>query len=331
MRIAPTRTGGRGKSETANVFSPGRHQVHRLKVRYGSAGVHVFDRNSGLNVLIDEIAVPSSLYSRAPRHVSIALTNKCDLACAHCFAPKSRDELPFDTVTRWLSELDTNGTLGVGFGGGEPTLYPRFTELCQHAARETGLSVTFTTHGHHIDQEMAEGLRGSVHFIRVSMDGVNDTYKSIRRRSFAALLSRLKVIRGVSQFGVNVVVNERTLGELDEVAEVAADFGAVELLLLPQEQTRAVSAITSETMREIQHWVDGYRGPLKLCINEAHAEAFPTCDPLAAEQGLRAYAHIDATGTIKPTSYHGTGIAVGEGGVLEALDLLAKDIGEDRP
>ena len=309
------------------MFLPRRHQVGGMKVRYGSAGLHVFDRNTGLNVLIDEITVPSSLYSRAPRHISIALTNRCDLACAHCFVPKSRDELPFDAVTQWLSQLDANGTLGVGFGGGEPTLYPRFTELCQHAARETRLSVTFTTHGHHIDQKMADGLRGSVHFIRVSMDGVNDTYESIRRRSFAALLNRLKVIQGVSQFGVNVVINERTLGELDEVAEIAADFGAVELLLLPQVRTRAVSAITGETMRGLQRWVDGYRGPLKLCINEAHTEGFPTCDPLAAEGGLRAYAHIDATGTIKPTSYHSTGIVVGEGGVLEALDLLAKDIG----
>ncbi len=328
---APTQAGGHGKSDTVAVFSPGRYQVDPAKVRYSSAGLHIFDRNTGLNLLIDEIAAPSSLYSRAPRHVSIALTNRCDLACAHCFVPKSRAELPFDVVTQWLSELDANGALGVGFGGGEPTLYPRFAELCQHAARETGLSVTFTTHGHRIDQEMAARLRGSVHFIRVSMDGVNDTYESIRRRSFVALLSRLKVIRGVAQFGVNVVVNERTIAELNEVAEVAADFGAVELLLLPQAQTRTVSAVTDETLRELQRWVDGYCGPLKLCINEAHAEGFPTCDPLAAERGLRAYAHIDATGTIKPTSYHSTGIAVGEGGVLEALDLLAKVIGEDRP
>ena len=84
-------------------------------------------------------------------------------------------------------------------------------------------------------------------------------------------------------------------------------------------------------MRELQRWVDGYDGPLKLCINEAHAAGFPTCDPLVAEHGLRAYAHIDATGTIKPTSYHATGVAVGEGGVLEALELLARDMREDRP
>src|SRR5690606_27979319 len=125
----------------------------------------------------------------------------------------------------------------------------RFAELCQLVGRETALSVSFTTHGHHVDRNMADSLKGSVHFIRVSMDGVNGTYETIRRRSFEALLGRLKVIRGISPFGVNAVVNERTIGELDEVAEVAAEFGAAELLLLPQQQTRGVSAISAETLR----------------------------------------------------------------------------------
>lgn len=306
------------------------HQADHWKLRSGPAGLHVFNRITGLNILSDEIPVPAALWSRAPRHVSIALTNRCDLACAHCFVPKSRDELPYDAVTRWISELDANGTLGVGFGGGEPTLYRSFSELCQHAARETTLSVSFTTHGHHIDREMADRLRGSVHFIRVSMDGVNDTYESIRRRSFEDLRARLKLIQSISPFGINIVVNERTVRELDEVAWVAADFGARELLLLPQVRVRTVSAITAATLQELQRWVDGYSGPLKLCINEANAEGFPTCDPLVAERGLRAYAHVDAAGIIKPTSYHATGIAMGEGRVLEALDLLAQDMREDR-
>lgn len=145
--------------------------------RLSTAGVHLFDRSTGLNVLLDEISVPIALHTRAPRQVSIALTNRCDLACAHCYAPKSRDELRFDTVTRWLAELDAAGTFGVGFGGGEPTLHPEFVKLCQYAAHETRLSVSFTTHGHHVDKELAERLLGSVHFIRVSMDGVGATYE----------------------------------------------------------------------------------------------------------------------------------------------------------
>ncbi|WP_334191177.1 radical SAM protein (plasmid) [Synechococcus elongatus PCC 11801] len=299
------------------------------KLRGSPGGLHVFNRSTGLNVLFDEIPVPSSLHSRAPRQVSIALTNRCDLACAHCYAPKSCDELPLEVIMHWLAELDSAGTLGVGFGGGEPTLYPEFVKLCQYAAHETGLSVSFTSHGHHIDKNLAEHLRGSVHFIRVSMDGIGTTYESIRRRSFAELLERLKDVRSISRFGVNVVVNDRTLPELDDVARISADTGASELLLLPQMPVRSVPAASVDTLQELRRWVNSYTGPLKLCINESSAEGFPTCDPLGQERGLRAYAHIDAMGLLKPSSYSETGVPLDGSSVLQALELLSQDLVEN--
>lgn len=308
--------------------SASNRQVDHWKLRGGPAGLHLFNRTTGLNVLVDEVTVPELLYSRAPRQISIALTNRCDLRCPHCYAPKSRDKLRFDVVTRWLAELDAHGTLGVGFGGGEPTLYPEFVKLCQHVARETGLSVSFTTHGHHVDEELAEGLSGSVNFIRVSMDGVAETYESIRRRSFPALLTHLKQVRSISRFGVNIVVNERTLPDLDEVAIVAVDAGACELLLLPQVPVRGVPAILPDTLRELRRWVDSYRGPLKLCISETNADDFPTCDPLANERGLHAYAHIDAMGVIKSSSYAATGVQLGDGSVMQAIDQLTHELVE---
>jgi MoaA/NifB/PqqE/SkfB family radical SAM enzyme len=305
------------------------YQPDDWKLRGGPAGLHLFNRSTGLNVLIDEIPVPAAFHSRAPRQVSIALTNRCDLACVHCYAPKSRDELRFDTIKRWLAELDANGTLGIGFGGGEPTLYREFVRLCQHAAHETRLSVSFTTHGHHIDSELAERLRGSVNFIRVSMDGVGATYESIRRRSFPELIASLNNIRTISRFGVNVVINERTLPDLDEVARIAADVGACELLLLPQIPVRKVQAISVGALQDLHRWVNAYRGPLKLCINEASADGFPICDPLVEERGLRAYAHIDAKGVLKPSSYAKTGVQLGEESVLKALDQLAHEFVEN--
>jgi MoaA/NifB/PqqE/SkfB family radical SAM enzyme len=305
------------------------HPAYLWKLRGGPAGLHVFDRTTGLNVLIDEIRVPASLYSRAPRQVSIALTNRCDLACAHCYAPKSRDQLQFGVIANWLAELDTHGAFGVGFGGGEPTLYPEFERLCRHVARETRLSVSFTTHGQHIDEVLAEGLRGSVHFVRVSMDGVGATYESIRRRSFPDLLARLKHVRSISRFGLNVVINERTLPDLDQAAVIAADAGACELLLLPQMPVLGVPGIAPRTLQSLRRWVESYNGPLRLCINETCAEGFPTCDPLVEERGLRAYAHIDAMGVLKSSSYAEAGVPVGEGGVLQALDELARKLAEN--
>ncbi len=232
-------------------------------------------------------------------------------------------------VTAWLAELDANGTLGVGFGGGEPTLYPEFASLCQHAARESQLSVTFTTHGHHIDEAMADELRGSVHFIRLSMDGVGHTYESIRRRSFHDLLARMKLVRTIASFGVNFVVNEHTLPDLDEAVAIAADLGSCELLLLPQMATRSCSRLDDDTLQGLRGWVEAYRGSLRLCISEGSAEGFRTCDPVEAERGLRAYAHIDAAGVLKSSSYHATGVQIGGEGVLSALDQLAHNLGEN--
>ena len=299
------------------------------KLRGGPSGLHLFNRNSGLNVLLEELPIATSLYARAPRQISIALTNRCDLACAHCYAPKSRDKLCIDTVLQWLRELDKHGTLGVGFGGGEPTLHPEFVKICQLAARETGLSVSFTTHGHHIDNELVELLRGSVHFIRVSMDGVGATYESIRQRPFPKLIERLDNVRAISRFGINVVINERTLPELDEVASIASDAGACELLLLPQMPVRGVQAITMEELERLHRWVCAYSGSLKLCISDAAADGFPVCDPLAEERGLRAYAHIDATGVLKSSSYAEMGIPIGDGGVLRAISELVPKITEN--
>jgi len=217
----------------------------------------------------------------------------------------------------------------VSFGGGEPTLYPRFVELCQHTACKTQLSVTFTTHGHHIDDAMADELRGSVHFIRVSMDGVGHNYESIRRRPFHDLVARMKLVRTIASFGINFVVNERTLPDLNEAVAIAADLGCSELLLLPQMAARGCSRVDYDTLQGLRGWVEAYRGSLKLCINERDAEGFHTCDPVATERGLRAYAHVDAKGVLKPSSYHTTGVPIGTGDLLNALDRLAHNHSEN--
>jgi hypothetical protein len=92
---------------------------------------------------------------------------------------------------------------------------------------------------------------------------------------------------------------------------------------------RSAEAISVGTMQGLRRWVDSYGGPLKLCINEASAEGFPTCDPMMRERGLRAYAHIDAMGVLRPSSYSDTGVQLSGGSVLQALDQLAHDLAEN--
>jgi hypothetical protein len=67
-----------------------------LKYRIGPSGVHLFNRTTGLNILIDEIKLPCDRWSAAPRQISVALTNACELQCPYCYAPKVAATLEFE-------------------------------------------------------------------------------------------------------------------------------------------------------------------------------------------------------------------------------------------
>lgn len=295
-----------------------------MKIRKSQNGFHIFDRCSGLNVLLDEFRLDESAWAKSPRQISIALTNACDLHCGYCYAPKHKASLCTDQILSWLKELDAEGCLGVGFGGGEPTLHPDFVEVCKLAAGETQLAVTFTTHGHRLTSKLVERLKGSIHFVRVSVDGVGQTYEMQRDRRFSSLLQRIECIAALSPFGLNVVVNQHTVVELDAVSELAHGVGASELLLLPQQATKAVDSLDGAVSRILQEWVSSYRGSVRLAVSEAGASGLSTCDPLSNEQGLQAYAHIDASGMLRANSYSPAGEKIGDAGVLSALEQLRK-------
>lgn len=293
-----------------------------MKIRISPNGLHLFDRSSGLNVLLDETCPKEEFWSVSPRQVSIALTNVCDLRCGYCYAPKHKASLRTDHVLGWLKELDTEGCLGIGFGGGEPTLHPDFVDICKRAAGETQLAVTFTTHGHRLTPQLVKQLKGSVHFTRVSVDGVGHTYEEQRGRLFSSLLRGVESIAALSPFGINVVVNACTVLELDALSELAQESGASELLLLPQQATLAVTNMDEAVGQALQRWVSSYRGKVRLAVSEAGASGLPTCDPLPDERGLHSYAHIDASGILRTNSYSTVGEVIRADGVLAALKQL---------
>lgn len=301
----------------------------QLKVRAGPCGIHIFNRTTGTNLLIEEAQVPKAMWATAPRQVSVALTNACDLHCPYCYAPKHPAKLDSEYLIAWLDELDTNGCLGVGFGGGEPTLHPDLPRLCRHAAESTGLAVTFTTHAHRLDDHLAADLSGNVHFIRVSMDGMDTTYEMLRGISFSSLRGRFDTIRKLAPFGINFVVNALTLPDLDAAVTLAAEVGATEFLLLPEQPVHGCGGIDNSTIQALRSWVNSYQGTTPLSVSEMGGDGLPTCNPLIGETGLRAYAHIDASGVLKRSSYDEAGVPIDEGGVMQALKTLGLTTGSN--
>jgi MoaA/NifB/PqqE/SkfB family radical SAM enzyme len=295
-----------------------------VKVRSGPEGVHLYDRRSGLNVLLDEVDVPDTAWSPAPRYVSIALTNSCNLSCPYCYAPKSRDRLVLDDVATWACELDAAGCLGVGFGGGEPTLFDGFAALCQRVATTTGLSVSLTTHGHRLTPALTAELQGSVHFLRLSMDGVGETYRRLRGKPFDAFLERMEIAREIAPFGVNYVVNADTVDELPVAAELVFDRGASELLLLPEVATAGRPGIDPDTLERLSSWIAEHHTDYRLAISENGSESIDV--PLLQTAGPRpmsSFAHIDAFGTLKACAFDRDGVRLDDhAGVVPALEAL---------
>ncbi len=294
-----------------------------MKARLDQNGLHLFDRTSGLNVLIEEVLPSTGVApADAPRYVSIALTNACDLACAYCYAPKQPARLRRDRLERWLLELDANGCLGIGFGGGEPTLYPRFGDLCQWVVGTTDLAVTFTTHGHRLTDELCGQLSGAVHFVRVSMDGVGRTYESLRGRPFSGVMAAMSRIRNMAPFGINFVVNADTIGELDAAAAVAESVGAVELLLLPQRATASAAAIDADVQAQLHDWIAKGSSTVRLAVSERGAtDGLPLAQPFHDASSLDAHAHVDANGVVKASSFDDAGVPVTDS-VMAALGEL---------
>lgn len=296
--------------------------ISNFTIRNSSSGLHIFNRSTGLNILFDEIQTPQNLWASAPRQVSIALTNYCDLKCPFCYAPKQPAALELELLKDWLIELNNNGCLGIGLGGGEPCLYDELSELCTYIKNNTNLAVVITTHAHLLSDKLLCNLSSKVNFIRVSMDGVWKTYESLRGRSFKMLLKRIESISQVSNFGINYLVNSRTIGDIDSAIDIAQNFGASEFLLIPEVQVGKGKGIDRGTKSILREWIYQYCGRIRLSISELDAENLPVCNPFRNEVAISSFAHIDASNYVKQTSYHTKGIHIGSDGLISALDKL---------
>jgi sulfatase maturation enzyme AslB (radical SAM superfamily) len=292
-----------------------------FKIRGESLGWHLFDRNSGLHLLFDEVRCPAIFQAPVPRFVSIALTNTCDLACDYCYAPKHRARLNGNEVNDWCRDLDRAGALGIGFGGGEPTLWPGFAGLCRNLSERTNLAVSMTTHGHRLDDKLCDQLRGAVHFVRVSTDGVGNTYERMRRRPFEDLRRALHRARSVAPLGINMVVNSQTVGDLDGVYDLSLEVDAAEIALLPERAVGARPGASPAVLETLRTWLSDAlareTGP-RLCV----AAGFPLGSLTGSSPTIEDYAHIDASGRLHRTSFGGEGIEIGRMGIVDAFTRL---------
>lgn len=293
-----------------------------MKVRRGPDGLHLFDRDTGLNLLLNKEPITPDLWTESPRQVSISLTNVCNLNCTHCFAPKDTSFISLEKLKTWLAELDQAGCFGVGFGGGEPTLHKDFIELCRYTYNETSLALSFTTHGLSLSESFVQKIKPYVSFTRVSMDGLDKTYESIRGRPFGLFRKKIRLLKGNIPFGINYVVNTKTISTIDEAISFAVDIGAQEFLVLPEQSVGRGNKIDNATLKKLQSRLQNSSNPIRVAISSQYQGIVESLNVLRKEPSYIAYSHIDATGKIKITSFDHSGEQIDIDGVITAYKKL---------
>lgn len=295
-----------------------------MKVRAEERGLHLYDRSSGVHLLLDERPIPRESCSRAPAVMSVAVTNVCDLQCHFCYAPKDRLALDGERLVEWCRELDRHGTLEVAFGGGEPTLYPCLAFVCRHVWTNTGLGISVTTNGHHLTPALADDLAGCISVVRFSIDAGEPLYSAIRRRPLSKVLTAIRHVRGRIPWAINTVVNSQTLPVLGEVAAIAKSEGAVDWLLLP-EVREGEFTLSEPEWAALEEAIAMHREQVPVRIPAAAVSRIQT-PVLFRQESPRDYAHIGADGRVRARSYARDGVPIDSRGVLVAFEELIGDV-----
>ena len=213
--------------------------------------VLLFDRDTGTNMLIDTERT-RDLRRAAPRMLQVALTNACDKSCGFCYRPlEAKNKWSFDDLVELARVCDRWGVLEIAFGGGEPTLFPRFPELLRTIWTETGMCPSFTTHGKRLTPEMLGAMRGHYGQLQVSVYDEDDT---------GAIVDLLVAER--ARFGLNYLVTPARVRSIEAdvmmwVARGVSDIlflsykGSDQALHLSDKETRMFDASLAKLHRRL--------------------------------------------------------------------------------
>ena len=118
-----------------------------------------------------------------PQILEIDPTSSCNFQCECCINSdiiNRNGHIKKDALLRFIGEFAQLGGKGVIFiGGGEPLMYPFFSELIEYTYSQK-LKIGVTTNGYYIDKYLKE-LAYYTDWVRVSVDaGTTDVFNKVR-------------------------------------------------------------------------------------------------------------------------------------------------------
>lgn len=254
----------------------------------------------------------------APITVTWEVTNRCNLRCAHCLSDSGPDadvrgELSLQQAKQVVEQLAAAQVFQIHFGGGEPFVYPGFMDLLRHAQAHGFCCLCISTNGSLLDARRIAELEalGGI-YLQLSLDGASaDVCDAVRGRgSFAKVTGALERLRGSSIVRtVNFVYCRGNAGQLDDMAALAADYGAT--LRVTRLKPSGRGAETYEAMRPTQEQLAHLHGWLQARPEVLTGDSFFHLNPLGGRPlggfsfcgAARMTCLIDPRGDVFPCAF----------------------------
>jgi radical SAM protein with 4Fe4S-binding SPASM domain len=276
---------------------------------------------SGPGTAADYHAVSARLRAKAtagriPVAGSFELTERCDLACAHCYINRPADdaaaranELPFDRVSSVLEEIARAGCLWLAITGGEPLVRSDFARIYSRA-RELGFLITVFTNATLVTDDIAALFRRLPPFsVEVTVYGTTrGVYEGVTRvpGSFDACMDGIaRLLDAGVRLELKSTISTLNRHEAHRIRALAEALGAQhrsEMILnrrLDGGGTPAHLALPPEEIARIE-LADRAVRELRLAAVSRRPRATSPGSPLyGCSAGIRAF-HVDARGRLMP-------------------------------
>ncbi|NOX72107.1 MAG: radical SAM protein [Alphaproteobacteria bacterium] len=277
--------------------------------------------------------VASNTTADAPYLVALNLTQRCNLACAHCYLDAThlkdggKDELCTTDLKRVLGEIAAVGPEAmVVLTGGEPTLRPDLTALVEHASA-LGLMVVLGTNGMSLTPVRIKVLQqAGLAGMGISVDSLDperhDTFRGASG-AWARTMAGIDACKDAQMpFQIHFCVTEETAGEIDNMIAFARESGAMVLNVFFMvctgrgEKYSGISAEKYDTvLRRVAH---AARAEQRLMVRAKCAPHFKRIAmemdpdwPITAAHGYdsggciaaKRYARVTPSGEVTPCPY----------------------------
>ena len=295
-----------------------RDDLQRGLESLAAAGLLTSDTGPGTGPAND----PPPLEAYQVEHLYVELSARCNLRCRHCYmegSPERIEHLKPEEVTGVLGEFAQLGGRFVTLSGGEPLIYPHFTEMAE-VVEQLGLRGTVITNGVPLRERHVTALRELGFTIAISIDGASqDVNDRIRGpRTFPKILRALELAlraMGPDRVILSFSPSRMNLDEIPELFTLAHQLGvrrlnlsllevvgraaqyAGDLAMTGADRVRAIDLIYREALQ--------YLGEIEVDFNDTRniLELFDGSALAGRAHPLWRGVRLDSSGEVFPSTF----------------------------